>query len=462
MMQKKNSGVTLVEVLIALAVFLVLMVPLVSSLVTSTKTTDSAKTAQGRNEYAQVIMENIKNAPIEDLKDGTLVRNYLEGSENVSTTEDADHKGFTILGSTYIGTQHDKYSYKIRVDEVKRSDTYGIMEDMDPDKVAIVPVTFSNYDDVALDTIVAQSVTEKVSERLSASLEDANKSRIFNTEEDGTTVTYVDPRSIDPEKTLKTKKVLKSDTNTTKDLRLESLSVGRRINIEVSKQIDGYYVEYELSYVKIDSTKEPKDYEAYVTYKPYRKIFKNKPNVYVMYNAGVMNLGETDAADPDDRVLKDYITNDYFVFSDGVGLDKNINAFVIRTNNDYSKLAGISSELKADLTSALSDKIDTNNDGIPLYRKAGSASRNVTTYIYGDNANSYFKVYHNLFDGDTSLVSATDITVDALENAYEEVWYIYSVKIWMQQGEIANVQSIDNTDTKLVTLSGTRGGGEFE
>ena len=80
MMQKKNIGVTLVEVLIALAVFLVLMVPLVSSLVTSIKTTDSAKTTQGRNEYAQVLMENVKNAPIEDLKDSTLVANYFEGS----------------------------------------------------------------------------------------------------------------------------------------------------------------------------------------------------------------------------------------------------------------------------------------------------------------------------------------------------------------------------------------------
>ena len=55
MMRKYNKGVTLVEVLIALAVFLILMLPLVSSLITSVKTTDSGKELQSRNDFAEVL-----------------------------------------------------------------------------------------------------------------------------------------------------------------------------------------------------------------------------------------------------------------------------------------------------------------------------------------------------------------------------------------------------------------------
>ena len=493
MMRKKNIGVTLVEVLIALAIFLVLMVPLVSSLVTSTKTTDSAKTAQGRNEYAEVIMENIKNAPIDDLKSSAKVGNYFAGSESVTTTMDpGSSTNFTILGTTYLGTKHEQYSYKVKLDEYKHSDTFGIMEDLDPNKVAIVPVTFSNYDDVALDAIVTQNVSDNISSRLNASKEDTNKSRIFNKEETGTTVDYVDTRSSYQDDTKKTRKVLKSDTDTTNALRLDNVSIGRRIKISISRgnykkkvgaaenTVNGYYVEYELSYVKIDPTKDVYSFDTYVTYKPYRKVFENIPNIYIMYNAGVIN---------------DYITNDYIVFDDSAISGEKTNAFVIRTNNDYSKLSGASSTLKDELDAlyknrvqdnyktaddadeavkneaasklaadvskhGLGSKITSNNNSKPLYRQAGAASRDKITNIYG-NSGSGLKVYHNLFAGDgTSLVNATNLTVDSLSNAYEEIWYIYNVKVWMQKGTIDQVKDV--TDPNLITIQGTRGGGEFE
>lgn len=533
MMQKKNIGVTLVEVLIALAVFLVLMVPLVSSLVTSIKTTDSAKTTQGRNEYAQVLMENVKNAPIEDLKDSTLVANYFEGSESVSTTPDAAKPSdFTITGTTYLGREHEQYSYKVKVEEVKKSDTYGIMENLDPDRVAIVPVTFSNYDDVALDAIVTQNISETVSTRLGDSWEDSNKSRIFNKDESGTSIDFVDPRSIDPEATKKTRKVLKSDTDTADILRKANVSVGRKIKVKITTPgTGGYDVDYELSYVKNGNltTTSPDAFDVYVTYTPYRQHFDSIPNIYLMYNAGVIN---------------DYITNDYIFFDlsgatfDSGKLNERINAFIIRTATDYTKLKdnyktsegtysakldALESELNSlyqnrvqkkyktaegedDVAAAAADA-ETNglgtkikNNDKSLYRQI-SSSRDNTTYVYEitDNANKtdHFRVYHNLFAGDGSSLlvadenlnkvecphchKATKATsgdkcqhcnkvltvnskaplniVDDLSKAHEEVWYIYAIKIWMQKGDISTVSSLGDS---MITLQGTRGGGEFE
>ena len=116
MMHKKNKGVTLVEVLIALAVFLVLMTPLVSSLILSIKSTDSAKEIQNRYDYAEVLMENVKKAPIDDLRVEAKAKNYFDGSDDdFKVTPKADKKGFTIKDVTYFGTKHEKYSYFIDV-----------------------------------------------------------------------------------------------------------------------------------------------------------------------------------------------------------------------------------------------------------------------------------------------------------------------------------------------------------
>ena len=63
MIQKKNRGVSIVEVLIALAISLIMMLPIVNSLISSMKSTSNAKELQNRNEYAQNLMENVIEIP---------------------------------------------------------------------------------------------------------------------------------------------------------------------------------------------------------------------------------------------------------------------------------------------------------------------------------------------------------------------------------------------------------------
>ena len=425
MMRKYNKGVTLVEVLIALAVFLILMLPLVSSLITSVKTTDSGKELQSRNDFAEVLMENVKNASINDLKDSTKVSQLLDGSENVSvsTSSNAAHpeeKDITITGNTYLGTKKTKYSYKIEAVYDQKTNAYGIMDDLDPYKSAFVPVTFSNYDEVASEAILTQKLEGK------------------STGTGGTVFSK------------------KDDVNS-----LRKVKADREVNVKMTgNKSSGFEVSCTITYTESGKT---------IAYEPYRQSFKNGvPNIYLMYNAGVYN----------DLDTKDSIKFDLSGVSfSGFGEKERINAFIIRTSEDYADI--IDNFKKSDgtfdntrfnnLTTLLSDKLkdDIKNEAAgtsskKLYKKSSSGNRNNNVTIKGGSSVS--KVYHNLFYKDASGTLVSLVTkdaniannVDSIDNAHEEVWRIYNVKIWIQEGDSVN------SDAKMVTLQGTQGGGEIE
>lgn len=447
MNRKYNKGVTLVEVLIALAVFLILMLPLVSSLITSVKTTDSGKELQSRNDFAEVLMEDVKNASIDDLKDSTKVSQLLDGSKNVSvsTSANATHpteKDITITGNTYLGTKKTKYSYKIEAIYDKKTNAYGIMDDLDPYKSAFVPVTFSNYDEVATEAIVTQ--------KLAAST--------------GDTI-FVDKDKVDS---------LHIDASSHKNDSFREFTADREVTVKVSgSKASGFTVECEITYTDKDNISSWRSGKT-ITYKPYKQEFKNcVPNIYLMYNAGVYNNKDT----------KDSIKFDLSGITTfaGFGEKERINAFIIRTSEDYADI--IDNFKKSDgtfdntrfneLTDLLSDKLknDIKNeaDGTSskkLYKGSSSGNRNNNVTIKGGSSVSKdrFRVYHNLFYKDASGTLVSLVTkdaniannVDSIDNAHEEVWSIYNVKIWIQEGDSVN------SDDNMVTLQGTRGGGEIE
>ena len=431
MIQKKNRGVTLVEVLIALAVFMLLLAPLVTSLITSIKTTDSGKELQSRNDYAQVLMEKVKNAPIDDLKDSGKVAKYFEGSENVDvkltkSSKYPESDDFTITGTTYLGTKKTKYSYKIQSVYEKKTDSYGIMEDLDPYKAAFVPVTFSNYDDVATEAIV----TEKLKDKSNAD------STIFAKKDDVAS--------------------------------LRNSVANREVVIKMSgSKASGFTVKCELTYSESGKS---------ITYEPYNQKFKHVPNIYLMYNAGVYNNMNT----------KDSITYDLSgVNFAGFDDKERINAFIIRTSKDYGDIIENFKnedgsydntrfdELTSILSTDLKDVISNNKQQIEvsgtsstrLYKESSSGSRDYNVTVSGGSSvpRDHFRVYHNLYytdgSGEHDLVTAganISDNLDSLKDAHEEIWSVYNVRLWMQEGD-----SVNDSD-EMVTLQGTRGGGEIE
>ncbi len=433
MIRKVNKGVTLVEVLIALTVFLLLMTPLIQSLITSIKTTESGKELQNRNDYAEVLMEKIKNAPIEDLKDNSKVGKYFEGSENVNVTLSKSVKypesdNFTITGTTYLGNKKTKYSYRVESVYDRKTDSYGIMENLDPYKSAFVPVTFSNYDDVAAEAIITQKLEDKSD----------TDSSIFSKKDDVS--------------------------------KMRNAKAERNVNIKMSgSKAAGFVVVCKITYKESGKT---------ITYEPYNQKFTNIPNIYLMYNAGVYNNLDTE-----DSITYDLTGVNFSDFKS----NERINAFIIRTSEDYgdiiedfkndddtydddrfSELTNLLSEkLKSDISGNKQDIELNGTSNKKLYRESSSGNRNHMVTINGGAASissDYFRLYNNLYyknsDGNKqSLVnvgSNISDNLDDIENAHEEVWSIYNVRVWIQEGD-----TVDTSDN-MVTLQGTRGGGEFE
>ena len=406
MMQKKNNGVTLVEVLIALAVFLLLMTPLVNSIILSIKSTDDANELQNRNDYAEYLMETVKNASINDLQDSAKIANYFDGSETVNYTAGSGDD-FEIEGTTYLGPQKEMYSYKIKAEPINSVDGTGIMSDLDPNKAAFIPVTFSNYDDVASEAIIAKNIE---------SAHDGNP----------------------------------------KDYRKNAIK--RIVKVTVTSSdvsgVKNYQVECSITY-KEDKNTDAKE----IKYELYKQDFSSGiPNIYIMYNSGICNdLQTTDEIEYDLSGV---------TFKD----KEKINAFIIRTAEDYNKITDDfknSKDPQAELdkfktlfTGDLNKNLEPDKK---LYKSVTGLNRNdsskLTISVKSAVDNEHFMIYQNLNDGSNNYYtegSNVNNRIESLDKAHDQKWNTYDIKIWLQKG--------DKVDDKaeLITLEGTRGGGKFE
>ena len=490
MIRKANKGVSLVEVLIALAIFMLMMIPIVSGLTTGMKNTSSAKDLQYRNEYAQNLMEHVKEVPIEVLKDSktdyfknlgatdvtitpatSFSTTYNKSNWNGSTTQ-CPYEQYDIFGKTYLGNKHTKYSYVIRMSSEVYADkestgsmnpnnlTSGYVESLDQSKVALISATLGNYDTPAYDALLTRKMAE------------IRKIRENNNE------TY-DPVN---------------------DVKLFKDDMGSRvINISVSgNKSTGYDVICTVYYsdncsILATSSKTIGKEIGMVEYETYRKHFDSLSNIYLMYNVGVYN----------GKYTKDYITYDLSCLDD----KSKINAFVVQTASDYS-----------------TDVVDTNTKksanwlkGAPadtdvLYREADNGKRDdaalgvsvgmaLLSKNLNDDKKQNFNVYYNMIapsendyasqaDYEAAVAkwkthakntavnydAATAQAVGALFNnssdhVYEQIPNaggmnqvqkdtrgLYSIKIYIQKGDV----TAENLMKGDPILQGTRGGGEID
>lgn len=210
MRRKMNKGVSMVEILISMAIFALLMVPIVSGIISSMNNTTEAKTLQYRNEYVENMVEYVKQDSLANIVGGEYfgtIGSFTDGGDAVVTaatfykepgkptyddslTEIADaltdksvtiavadsaisstdasgvetfypYESYMISGKVKLGTKEETYSYKMEISNQyyaqKQEDTYGayvnpnnlalgIVEDIDHTKVALINGTIANYD----------------------------------------------------------------------------------------------------------------------------------------------------------------------------------------------------------------------------------------------------------------------------------------------------------------------------
>lgn len=489
MQNKKNKGFSMVEVVIALAILVILMMPIVSGLISSMKNTTKSKDLQYRNEYAANLMEYAKQASMDEIIAGTYYSsigsydmklpvldapsgNYAtNGYEKGSVTSGdgskvAEYEKYRIQGSMNLGTEHKKYSYIMEISNepyaVKEVDNdfanpnnlkLGVVEDLDYSKLALINGTIANYDKSVANAFLAKKIEilrDKSPVKYEQYISSENQVDLFS-----------------------------NDTAT------------RVITVKVEgEEKKGYKVSCTLSYqdhsnVALDNGKKMGDYLTKpIEYTPYTAEFEKLPDIYLMYNTCVYNGA--------------YALADYIVFdTEDLKDNTEVNAFLVETAEKSS--TAISEVMKeegySDPDRSLiydSSKIThgtTDRNDVHIYLAATDGSRLSVTE---DGVQKHLlNVYHNFgivpdedfteSDGTVSkkkapnqknehlhyntglgsyldsakFIDLTDAKVASLNEATQEKRGLYTINIWMAEGEISDVDI-----TKEPIITGTKGGNE--
>lgn len=499
MTKKKNTGFSMVEILIAVTIFAILMIPIVSTIVSSLKMSTNAKELQYRNEFAEHMMEHIKSVPIKDIQsteyylnngsssvsvtestDTTEVKWDLDGDGTQETTEELSTSKYVITGKTKLGTQNTPYNYTVEVDNQYYVDkragnvdfidpnnlALGIVEDIDYRKVALIDGTILNYDMAASNAFMSKKLQN---------LRDESEERYQQEIEGGKYTT----------------------SNFARD------KGSRLIRIEVSGKAEtGYTVKCIMDYMDTSSYSNGE----IVTYTPYAQTFTKLPNIYLMYNPCYYNSMYAN---------DDYIALDTTGIKDDIDDMPEVNVFIVEIARTYSKNITDSNSLDPKLPTILYNDVVSDTDSnreqckIHLTTVLGDTESDDSS----DNLKKRLKkisVYHNIGDNydedyqvkvnrktsinnfwyrkeallssseklagvkdpiDTTLgsfaskinkrfcaIQPSDDTayVGALNTATDENRGLYQVKIWLK--EEAN-GAID-TSTEPPILQGTKGGNE--
>ncbi len=491
MIKKKNTGFSMVEILISLAIFVLLMMPIVSGIISSLKASTASKEVQYRNEFAENLMEHIKSVPIDDIQDeeyyvkhGTTTGTFTAETPVITnhtvtgSTEVVKQTEFAITGKTQIGTQKTSYAYRVEVDngyyvDKKVNDVnfldpnnlaLGVVEDIDYNKVALIDGTILNYD-----TAAAKSFKTKKLQVLKETDETGYRQQIEGTGVD----------------------LFAGDT------------ASRLTTIEVSgSKTKGYTVKCVLDYIDDNGMLGTDNYIQYV---PYAKTFdKELPNIYLMYNPCYYNT--------------DYSSDDY-IMVDTSGLEDtdkpDVNIFLVEIAKQYSDNIINSGMLGAEEEGKILYNDTTFNGGerenVKIHMVAvvnGTPSNFSNIHVYhniGDNedesgslkrneksaiGNFWYKLTGAITEDERSngvngaidskfnlfvaklnegvaggakkniwpLVAGTsqDAEVASLNAATEENRSLYQVKIWLKEESEGPI----DTSVDLPILQGTKGGNE--
>lgn len=412
MRRKYNTGFSMVEILIGVAIFSILLVPIVQGIISSLKMSTESKELQYRNEFANNMLEYVDLIPVDKLTDKT----YFEKSGTIKDTFTYtytpkgglfDEEGnpvkcgvYTLSGETEIGTTHEIYNYEIQLDntsyaERSYSEEYkdagiqyvdpnnlqlGIVEDIDHTKVALIDGTILNMD---------KEVYANFTGRKLAYAKENDEVRYGQHMEGNINIFARDT-------------VVRSITVEVSDISLATSS---------EKE---YMVRCIMDYVETSSYL--KDEERHDREVPYTATFKGElPNIYLMYNPCFYNGNYCE---------DDYITVDVT----GLNPDEQpeVNLFVVEIAEDYSKNIIDSGSLTED------DKDRTFVIG-GTDVKDGIYREDVNVHLAGvvdaKNSNSgdlktNVNIYHNFGDNYASDddknngIKSTNVKTDA-----EKFWY---------------------------------------
>lgn len=363
MLKKTNRGFSMVEILISVTVFAILMIPIVSGIVAALNRSTAAKDLQYRNEFAENLMEYVKQDSLENIITGNYfssigiydekndVTFYVEPgktyapklskvltaastaassktiniTDNGSTTlwaEDKKTKKKTFFpyetygfsGVVRLGTKHTPYVYKVEISnqyyaEKEMNEKYvnpnnlalGVVEDIDYTKIALINGTIANYDSAVTEAYTIQKAN-------ALKQHDPDQYQVYMNQIDGGDYFARD-----------------SATRMTAVIVKGSESTGYTVQNKLV-----YHDNNESNRLQGAAQTALKDY--YIEYTPYTYTYEVDPatgkaflpNIYLMYNVCLYNGV--------------YSADDYIVVDmSGVTDDTPVNLYVVQTASTYSQ-----------------------------------------------------------------------------------------------------------------------------
>ncbi|MBQ9983734.1 MAG: prepilin-type N-terminal cleavage/methylation domain-containing protein [Lachnospiraceae bacterium] len=453
MRKMNNKGVSMVEILIALAIFTVLMMPIVSGIITSMRKTTDAKTLQYRNEYVENVVEYVKQDSIENIVSGDYFSSigsytgsstpvigsvefykdpgdasydaslenmkkiaddmgwsFSTGNTDVSSidmntleTKYFPYEVYTLGGKVKLGTEHETYSYKVQISNKYYAQKEQVAMDngdvyINPNNLALGVVEDIDHTKVALingtianyDASVSNAFLTKKVEVLKEKLPDVYEQY---TQQQGSV------------------ELFPYDTAT------------RTITVKVSGAPDtGYTVRCILRYhdnCETNSTVASALRDYYIEYVPFEYTYPvdtttgvaTLPNIYLMYNVclynGMFSADDyivMDTTELDDKTtVKCFIVETASTYSDDI----------VSANNDLGTVDGsgniVTPTLYNDNTQTSSTRSQVR---IHLAAKKGSKLKNV-------------HVYHN-FDIDD--VGSTILNTGSNKKSHQVFFHSYHAK----------------------------------
>ncbi len=456
MRKKNNSGFSIVEVLIALAIFLILMLPITKGIIQALNMTTGSKELQYRNEFAEGIMEHVKSVDIDEL---LASKYYLDMGTDASSlntskklyctdTTDPDYAGaplknsegkdfeyaqYQVSGSVKLGTKHEEYNYLVDVDSYEYAyagantpeDVFyldpnnmalGIVENVDYTKVALIDDQIVNYDKMAENALKAKKLQAlRETDELSYLQAIQNPDYLFDGEGN------------------------------------------RLMTIKVSgDKANGYKVQCILDYYDDSSALSSAGYNNYVEYTPYGKTFtKELPNIYVLYNPCRYNGNYT---------RDDYVTVDTSELKDS---REDVKLFLVETASTFSQAIIDADALDAvNNADSKSDAVFTENQVLynPDYANSGQDRDSTKIHVgaivgSGNNSSSITKihVYSNIGDNTKDQIDEEgNITkVERRNKKTAKENYLYSDNPdgeKNESGEVIARYAKDTTFTNLVNF----------
>lgn len=341
MAKKNNKGFGLIEIIIAIAVFVMLVVPIISQLATSMNLSKRSRTTQLTSEYGQYLMEYVKSVPLSDIGNDNL----FDGDNKLQTKVSDHEETVSVNGVTVT---YNAMSY-----EIKKADAVHLPGGLS-----------TYYGDIALDTkayalskegfraatdaekgdsnIAKYTGSDGVEYVSTAAKTDPNQVNVGNMTNLNTKVVAIIPGSTsnfdktaaDTIFTLKAD-MLKQDSeerweqlmygdSSFNDFDNDTVNKITTIKIRKSGGLNPTYtVSCELLYKDVPQSKYKVDDLKYNVYQQTFKGDEGVPKIYLMYNPCVYN-GE-------------YLAKDHIVLDvEGFDADDKVKLYLIETTSYLS------------------------------------------------------------------------------------------------------------------------------